>query len=183
MDKKMFLILYKTFIRPILEYATVIWSPWMKRDIIAIEQVQRRATRMVKGMCCHLSYEERLLELGLPTLVYRRERADMIQMFKVLKGFDDVHINSLKVSDNANTRGHDLKIVKRHYKSKKSMNSFAARSANNWNNLPQQCVDCDTVNAFKDNSDFGCESIKPLVSTISRCCTQSLYINCKIDYK
>ena len=79
MDKEMFLPLYKALIRPHLEYATVVWSPFLKKDIFLIENVQRRATKIVRYIR-NLSYEERLKHLGLPTLKYRRERNDMIQV-------------------------------------------------------------------------------------------------------
>lgn len=76
----MLLILYKSLVRPTLEYASVIWSPYLKKDIVAIESIQRRATKLVKDLSS-LSYEERMLQLGISTLIYRRERADMIQLF------------------------------------------------------------------------------------------------------
>ena len=59
MDKEMFFPLFKTLIRPHLEYATVVWSPFLKKDIFLIENVQRRATKIVKNIS-NLSYEERL---------------------------------------------------------------------------------------------------------------------------
>jgi len=150
-DKDMFLLLYKSLVRPILEYATVIWSPWLKKDIVAIEQVQRRATRLVYELN-DLDYEQRLRTLGLPTLIYRRERADMIQMFKALNQIDQVHMSTLKLKSTTTTsRGHDLKLEKRHYKYKATMNSFVARSTNNWNGLPTSCVTSSNVNKFKDN--------------------------------
>ena len=62
----MFLPLYKALIRPHLEYATVVWSPFLKKDIFLIENVQRRATKIVRSIR-NLSYEERL-KLGLTHL-------------------------------------------------------------------------------------------------------------------
>ena len=59
MDKEMFLNLLKSLVRPYLEYATTIWSPIYKKDAIQIENVQRRATRLVTSLK-HLSYSERL---------------------------------------------------------------------------------------------------------------------------
>ena len=149
MDKDMFLILYKTLVRPVLEYATVIWSPHLKKDIVSIEQVQRRATKLVKEIQ-HLSYNERLVYLGIPTLVYRRERADMVQLFKIMNQFDEVHLKSLTLSHNP-TRGHKYKLDKHHFKYRNTMNSFAARGVNDWNSLPESCVDSCTVNSFKSN--------------------------------
>ena len=76
LDKEMFLCLFKAFVRPQLKYANAAWSPHRVKDITAIENVQRRATKLIAGLK-ELSYEERLKQLKLPTLVYRRARGDM----------------------------------------------------------------------------------------------------------
>ena len=78
----MFLDLYKTLVRPHLEYAAPIWTPLYEKDSIMLENVQRRATRLVKALS-GLTYQERLLELGLPSLEYRRLRADVIEVYKI----------------------------------------------------------------------------------------------------
>ena len=96
-------------------------------------------------------YDQRLKELGLPTLIYRRERADMIQLFKILNSYDEVHLSSLHLSHNTSTRGHCNKLHKKVHNLKVSQNSFVARSTNNWNNLPNSCVLCNSVNSFNLN--------------------------------
>ena len=73
MDKEMFLPFYRALIRPHLECVTVVWSPFLKKDIFLIENIQCRATKIVKSTR-NLSYEERLKYLGLPALKYRHER-------------------------------------------------------------------------------------------------------------
>ena len=88
MNNMMFLQLYKSLVRPHLEYASVIWTPKFKKDRIAIENVQRRATKIVQPIS-HLSYPERLKILGLPSLEYRRERSDLIQTYKLLQAIDN----------------------------------------------------------------------------------------------
>ena len=85
----MFLTLYKTLVRPHIEYATVLWSPLYKKDRIIIENVQRRATRLVRSRN-NLSCPERLRKLGLPALEYRRLRADIVQVYKILNNIDKV---------------------------------------------------------------------------------------------
>ena len=85
----MFLNLFKSLVRQHLEYALPIWSPLYKKDKITIKNVQRRGTRLVKSLK-GLLYETRLRELGLPTLQYRRERADLIQNYKILHDIDKI---------------------------------------------------------------------------------------------
>ena len=87
LDQEVFLNLCKSLVRPHLEYCTPVWSPCYKKDRLILENVQRRATKLVAS-CRNLSYPERLRKLGLPTLESRRERADLIQVFKILNGID-----------------------------------------------------------------------------------------------
>ena len=82
--------LYKAFVRPLLEYGVTVWRPYLKKDINAIEAVQRRATRLVPKIS-RISYEKRLQESNLTTLEIRRLRCDLIQMFKIVKGFDEIN--------------------------------------------------------------------------------------------
>ena len=73
-------------VRPHLEYANAIWGPHFQADIIKVERVQRRATKMIDGLR-NVSYQERLKILKLPSLLYRRRRGNMIQIFKILKDY------------------------------------------------------------------------------------------------
>src|SRR5271163_3188495 len=77
--------LYKSLVRPHLDYCIQAWRPHYVKDIELIERVQRRATRMVAG-CKELTYEKRLEVLNLTTLETRRKRADMIEVFKIVSG-------------------------------------------------------------------------------------------------
>ena len=109
---KMFMSLYKSLVRPHSEYATVIWSPLYKKDRISIENVQRRATKLVRA--CKNVYTERLRKLGLPTLEYRRQRADIIQVYKILNDIDKVDKNKLfSVITYNRTRGHPKSCLRK----------------------------------------------------------------------
>ena len=78
-------ILYKTLIRPHLEYGNVVWGPHYMEDIKAIEKIQRRATKMVPRLK-NMGYEERLRQLKIPSLAQRRRRGDMIFTYKLITG-------------------------------------------------------------------------------------------------
>ena len=149
MDREMFLNLYKSLVRPHVEYATSIWSPVYKKDIIQIENVQRRATRLVSNLK-YLTYPERLKTLGLPTLEYRRDRANMIQVYKILNNIDKVDKDSLfKMSTYQATRGHSQKIYKQRYRLKIRGHFFSNRIVDSWNDLPSEVVNAPFLNSFK----------------------------------
>ena len=79
LDKDMFRTLFTTIVRPHLENGAPIWNPHSKRLIDLIENVQRRASKMIPGLS-QLTYQQRLVALHLPTLQYRRYRGDMIDV-------------------------------------------------------------------------------------------------------
>ena len=82
------LTLFKSFVRPHIEFANQAWAPYPIKHITAIENVQRRATKTIPGLK-DLNYEQRLRHTNLPSLLYRRIRGDIIEVFKICHGIYD----------------------------------------------------------------------------------------------
>ena len=83
LSEEAFVSLYKTLVRPHLEYANSVWNQYRMGLIKDLEKVQMRATKLVIKLK-YLRYKERLERLKLPTLRYRRTRGDMIEVYKIL---------------------------------------------------------------------------------------------------
>ena len=153
MDKECMKQLFTSLVRPHLEYANVAWSPHYKRDIDKIEKVQRRATKFVPELK-HLSYEERLKAMKLPSLQYRRKRGDLIEVYKYTHGFYNVNKTLLQMDNTSHrTRGHALKLAKQNCRLDIRKHFFSLRVVNDWNNLPPEVVDSSTLNCFKSRLD------------------------------
>ena len=88
-ETKPFMNLYKTLVRPKVEYCMTVAQPVYKKDKEKIERVQHRATKLVLGME-NKDYSERLAELKLPSLEYRRKRADVMQTYKIMNNIDKI---------------------------------------------------------------------------------------------
>ena len=146
-------ILFKTLVRPHLEYGNLIWGPFNRADQQLVERVQRRATKMVPELR-HLPYPSRLRALKLPSLYYRRRRGDMIAVCQLLHGGLDLDpqdfFNTTLARD---TRGHPWRLVKPRAVSRIRRNAFSIRVVNDWNSLPPEVVPSETVNQFKNRLD------------------------------
>ena len=117
--------------------------------MIVIENVQRRATPLVSSIR-QLSYQERLKNLGLPSLEYRRERAELIEVYKIINNIDQIEKENLfTVSTYTATRGHQLKLAKKQHRCKVRSNSFSLRVIGSWNALPENVVMAPSLNCFK----------------------------------
>ena len=99
-----------------------------------------------------LSFKARLRELGLPTLQYRRERADLIQVYKILHKIDKIEKGKLfTMSTYTRNRGHSLKIFKPRARLNVRKNCFSIRVVDSWNALPESVVMAPSLNAFKNS--------------------------------
>jgi len=141
-------------LRPHLEYCVRVWSPHFKKDIECLETIQRRATKLVKGLKPK-SYEERLKSLGLYSLQQRRLRGDMIETFKILTGKERVDSQSFfqLATASHNLRGHSLKLFLPRCSTTVRKMFFSTRVVSHWNALPQHVIVSPSVNSFKNRLD------------------------------
>jgi hypothetical protein len=150
LDEDMFLRLYKSLIRPHLEYGNVIWNPYLKRQSARIESVQRRATRLLKTTR-HLSYIDRLHRFDLPSLKFRRLRGDLIQTYKIFHNIENIDAASFfQTLTYTNTRQSEMKIFIKHSRTNVRKYVYANRIAPVWNKLPLEVKSAKDVNTFKN---------------------------------
>ena len=141
--------LYKSLVRLHLEYCVSSWSPHYVKDWERLEKRQHRFTRMVLGLK-GLDYGERLERLKLMTLEERRNRSDLVALFKMSKGLSAIPWNSFFRADNSErTRGHLKKMVKERFKLDVRKHFFSQRVVNRWNGLSENVISAGTVEMFK----------------------------------
>jgi hypothetical protein len=150
-DRHSMLMLYKSTIRPLLEYGSVVWSPWKVKYIDKIEQVQRRFSKLVSGTQ-GMPYEQRLEFLNLDSLAHRRQRESLIQVYKLLNNYYDIDYSVFfEKSDIVATRGNSMKLKTIRSKLKLRSNFFSVKAVSLWNSLPEKIVSSSTLNQFKSN--------------------------------
>jgi hypothetical protein len=154
LDESSLICLYKSMVRPQLEFSQVVWHPYLLKFIDQLEGVQRRATKLVPGLS-KFSYPERLAKLCLPTLSYRRLRGDLIDAYKILNNIYDPEVtkNLLCLSNESRTRGNTQKLFLNRCKTNLGKNAFSIRVVKVWNMLPQDVMDSSNVKIFESRLD------------------------------
>ena len=132
-----FSLLYKTLVRPLLEYAAPVWNPYLVKDIHAIESVQRRASRLaLRQKRGDMSYEERCHMLHWPSLSSRRTYFSLVECFKIVFGLSYMANHSYKL-----------------YCKLSRLNCFKYSFFNNvishWNDLPRNVIEAGSLDLFK----------------------------------
>ena len=153
-----FLRLYTQFVSCHIEFSATAWSPWTAGDRDTLEKVQIKAINLITGLKGK-TYMEKLQELSIQSLEQRRVRFDLIQTFKILRGYDKVEKGTwftLVGSDVARqTRMTSYKdnLVTKHSWTDLRRNFYSNRVVNLWNNLPTEIKDAKSLNIFKSQLD------------------------------
>ena len=148
------LLLYKTYVRPRLEYGCAVWSPHLMKDINSIEAVQRSVTAKIEGLE-NMNYWERIDELGLYSLQRRRERYQIIHMWKIFKAIIPNDLNF----EFYNSRSHGIKCrrPKLNLKNKRIStlrnNYFTSVGPALFNAIPSSITSAKSLSVFKSKLD------------------------------
>ena len=145
--------LFKSMVRPHLEYGNAIWGPFFAGDAMSVEAIQRRATKLIPEIK-QLPYKSRLQILKLPSLAYRRKRGDMIHVYKIMNDIVRVNKDDFFLPTRlSHTRGHHKKIAKGKNIKLVRSNAFSQRVINDWNSLPESVINAESLNSFKGRLD------------------------------
>ena len=144
--------LFCSLVRSNLEYCSVVWSPFTKRNIEKLERIQRRATKFI--LKSNDQYDIRLRELKLLTLEQRRFSFDVTFLFKALNGYMDVDFSQFLdfycQEDRYSFRYFDNRSLKKRFaRTNVLKNSFFHRIVDKWNILPYEIRSASNVCTFK----------------------------------
>ena len=142
---------FTTYVRPLLEFNSPIWSPSLIRQINDIENIQRSYTKRLPGLK-NCTYHQRLSILNLDSLELRRLNSDLILAYKIVFGHiitsnsNIIRIKNIPFS----LRRHGYQLDTRSYNRTATRNSFLFRIINVWNNLPVD-TNFQSISSFKNS--------------------------------
>ena len=157
-DQCVFKRLYVTYVRPHLEFSVPAWSPTLAQDISILESVQTKAVNMISGLKGN-TYNEKLQQLGIQSLETRRNRFDLIQVYKIINNLVDVNSSqwfqkTSEVSTRSTRQATDPNaLVIQRTRTLNRQSFFSIRAAESWNTLPAKIKSAATLQQFKNKLD------------------------------
>ena len=152
-NQHVFSSLYKSLVRPILEYAAPVWSPYLTKDMESLEKVQRRASRLaLKQKRGEMSYEDRCRLLNWQSLEKRRKFLSLVQCYKIVFGIDSLPFSEFFEFTKCNrTRANDdYKLYLKLATPNSYKYSFFVRILKEWNDLPKNVVHAGSLTLFRE---------------------------------
>ena len=145
---------YKALVKPVLDYAATVWSPYTQKNIDMVEQVQRCAARFIFNNYFRLaSVNEMLTDLNWATLSHSRKEQKAVMLYKIVHHLVDIpasnYVTPTTTSDI--TRGHHKNFLQPSSTVNAYLYSFFPSSIKIWNCLPHNIVDSTNINQFKQN--------------------------------
>ena len=133
-------------IKPILEYANTVWSPYTKKDIAKIERVQRQSARFIMA---DYSYHSSVTNmLTLPSLEHRRTISSLILFYKIIHNLINIPSSDL-IPITSCTRGHHQRFQHIYARTSLYSNSFFPRTIRIWNSLSEETIQQQSLPQFK----------------------------------
>ncbi|GAB0180012.1 hypothetical protein GRJ2_000466500 [Grus japonensis] len=152
-SREVILPLYSALVRPHLEYCIQLWGPQYRRNMELLERVQRRATKLIRGLE-HLSYEDRLRELGLFSLEKRQAPGRSKCGLPVPEGAYRKAGEGLFIRECSDrTRGNGFKLKEGRFRLDVRKKFFTVRVVRHWTRLPREVVDAPSLEVLKTRLD------------------------------
>jgi hypothetical protein len=141
---------FQYYVLPSLMYCSSVWSPYLQADVFAVEHVQRKFTKSIRGLR-DATYQQRLQALNALSLVNRRIHSDMVLVYKAIHGLAGCSLQSLGLTlVTSNTRGNQRRLLHQRPSSRVHAGLFSCRAPREWNDIPIDIINSQSLTAFKN---------------------------------
>ncbi|MCG7869675.1 MAG: endonuclease/exonuclease/phosphatase family protein [Candidatus Thiodiazotropha taylori] len=155
LDRKSLQIIYFSFIRPLLEYADIVWNNCTQYESLGLEQIQYEAARIVTGATRLVSINSLLNETGWETLSSRRKNHKLVMFYKMQNNLCPVYLSSLVPRTVGSSVSYSLRnaddIQTVNTNTQLYYTSFLPSVIREWNDLPGEIQNANSIAAFKYN--------------------------------